>query len=96
MLEEKARILVVDDEGENLHLMEALLLPLGYEVILAGDGEEALAKVKETPPNVILLDTLTSPRPYSQSERNKCQQYHYRYLLSQSSIKGYGAHGHSR
>ena len=58
MLEEKAKILVVDDEDGNLRLMEAMLLPLGYEVILAADGEEALAKVKEAPPNVILLDTL--------------------------------------
>lgn len=58
MLEEKAKILVVDDEDGNLRLMEAMLSPLGYEVILASDGENALAKVKETPPNVILLDTL--------------------------------------
>ncbi len=57
-MEEKAKILVVDDEDGNLHLVEAMLSPLGYEVILASDGEEALAKVKETPPNVILLDTL--------------------------------------
>ncbi|MFC2011077.1 HD domain-containing phosphohydrolase [Chloroflexota bacterium] len=58
MLEEKAKILVVDDEDGNLCLMEAILLPLGYQVILARDGEEAIAKAKETSPNVILLDTL--------------------------------------
>ncbi len=58
MLEEKAKILVVDDEDGNLHLMETMLSSVGYEVILAIDGEEALAKAKETPPNVILLDTL--------------------------------------
>ncbi len=48
MLEEKAKILVVDDEDRTLRLIEAMLLPLGYEVILAGDGEEALAKVTLT------------------------------------------------
>jgi len=58
VLEEKAKILIVDDENGNLRLMEASLRLLGYQVILARDGEEALAKVKETPPNVILLDTL--------------------------------------
>lgn len=57
MLEEKAKILVVDDEATNLRSLEAMLRPLGYQVILAGDGEEALAKVRETPPDVILLDT---------------------------------------
>jgi len=56
--EENVKILVVDDDDGNLRLMEAMLTPLGYEAVLASDGEEALAKVKENPPNVILLDTL--------------------------------------
>jgi len=60
VLEEKAKILVVDDEDGNLRLVEAALRLLGYQVTLALDGEEALAKVKETPPDVILLDTLMS------------------------------------
>ncbi len=54
----KPKILIVDDEERNRRLMEAILLPLGYEVILARDGEEALAKVRETPPDVILLDIM--------------------------------------
>ncbi len=58
MLEKKAKILVADDEEGNLSLVEAMLLRLGYEVILARDGEDTLAKVKQTPPNVILLDDL--------------------------------------
>lgn len=57
-MEEKARILVVDDEVKNLRLMEAMLIPLGYEVILAHDGEETLQKVKEISPDVILLDVM--------------------------------------
>lgn len=57
-MENKPRILVVDDEDWNLRLMEAMLIPLDYEVILAGDGEEALQKVREIPPDVILLDVM--------------------------------------
>jgi len=53
-----AKILVVDDEDRNLRLMEAILTPLGYEVILARDGEEALEKVREVSPDVILLDIM--------------------------------------
>jgi len=53
-----AKILVVDDEDQNLRLMEAMLVPLGYEVHLAGDGEDALEKVKEVSPDVILLDIM--------------------------------------
>ncbi len=56
MLEKKGKILVVDDEESNLRLMEAMLLAMGYEVLLAGDGDEALEKVRETSPDVILLD----------------------------------------
>ena len=46
-MKEKSKILVVDDEVRNLRLMEALLIPLGYKVFLAHDGEEALKKVQE-------------------------------------------------
>ena len=57
-MEKKSIILVVDDEKLNRRLLEALLLPLGYEVILAVDGQEALEKVNDTPPDVILLDIM--------------------------------------
>ena len=57
-MEKKPKVLVVDDEDRNLRLMEAMLIPLGYEVILAGDGEEALEKVRDLPPDVILLDVM--------------------------------------
>ncbi|MDR2460284.1 MAG: response regulator [Deltaproteobacteria bacterium] len=52
------RVMVVDDELLNLKLMAAMLKPLGYEVILANDGEECLAKVRELPPDLILLDIM--------------------------------------
>ncbi len=54
--ENKPKILVVDDEDGIRRLMEAILTPLGYEVILARDGMEALDKVRKIPPDVILLD----------------------------------------
>ncbi len=51
-------VLVVDDELFNRELLEGLLVPLGYEVTLAEDGKEALEKVKEKAPDVILLDIM--------------------------------------
>ena len=56
MPKQKARILVVDDEERNLRLVEAMLIPEGYEVVLANSGEEGLEKVRETSPDIILLD----------------------------------------
>ena len=58
MLEEKARILVAIDEEETLRWLEAILRPSGYQVIVAHDGEETLAKARETSPSVILLNSL--------------------------------------
>ncbi len=57
-MKSKPKILVVDDENRNLRLMEAMLIPLGYEVVLARDGIEALDQVRKIPPDVILLDIM--------------------------------------
>lgn len=57
-LQARPKVLAVDDEDRNLRLMEAMLLPLGYEVDLALNGGEALEKVKQNPPDVILLDVM--------------------------------------
>ena len=50
------RILVVDDEAQNRRFMRRILEPLGYQVTEAGDGEEALASVGTSIPDIILLD----------------------------------------
>ena len=52
------RVLVVDDEPVNRRFLKHMLTPLGYEVVLAKGGTEALRKVGEDPPDVILLDIL--------------------------------------
>jgi putative two-component system response regulator len=54
----KPRVMVVDDEILNLKLIGAMLKPQGYEVILANDGEECLRKVRENPPDLILMDII--------------------------------------
>ena len=50
------RVLVVDDEPDALELLQAFLGAKGYEVLTASDGEEALQKVKEERPHLMLLD----------------------------------------
>ncbi|NPE29080.1 DUF835 domain-containing protein [Methanococcoides sp. SA1] len=57
MSEPFPKILVVDDEPWNLELMEAYLSG-DYEIALASDGVEALEKVKDFDPDIILLDVL--------------------------------------
>ena len=50
------RILVVDDEPEAIELLQEFLVVKGYEVLTASSGEEAVQKVKEERPHLILLD----------------------------------------
>jgi len=52
------RILVVDDHEPNRLLLEDLLEPQGYQVILAEDGEEAIRLVAESQPDLVLLDVM--------------------------------------
>ena len=58
MDEPHATILVVDDEVKNVKLLEALLLPRGYTVVKAYNGEEALQQVQQAQPDLILLDVM--------------------------------------
>ncbi len=51
-----SRVLVVDDEPDFVELLQEFLTAKGYEVISAENGEEALRKVKEERPHLILLD----------------------------------------
>jgi DNA-binding NtrC family response regulator len=53
-----ARILCVDDEPLNLSLLEAMLSPRGYDVILAANGPEALEKIRTERIDICLLDVM--------------------------------------
>ncbi len=50
------RVLVVDDEPDFVELLREFLTAKGYDVSSAQNGEEALRKVKEERPHLILLD----------------------------------------
>ena len=52
------RILIVDDTPANVHILQTRLAAHGYDIVTAGDGEAALAAVKEALPDLILLDVM--------------------------------------
>ncbi|AKB21516.1 response regulator [Methanosarcina sp. WH1] len=54
----KPKVLIVDDMMENVELMGAYLAVEPYEVISAYGGYEALQRVKEEKPDIILLDVM--------------------------------------
>ena len=53
------KMLIVEDEEDILELLSAIFADLGdYEILCAGDGEEALRMAREDNPDIILLDIL--------------------------------------
>ena len=52
----KGRILVVEDNKENLYLVSFILKQNQYEVIFAADGIQAIEKAKAEKPTLILMD----------------------------------------
>ena len=50
------RILVVEDQEDNRQILRDLLTSVGYEIIQAENGEEALATAARERPDLILMD----------------------------------------
>jgi len=53
-----SKILVVDDQPQNIELLEAYLASQGYEIVQAANGEEALGKLSGDQIDLILLDVM--------------------------------------
>jgi len=52
------RILIADDNAQNVELLEAYLAAGDWDVRTAADGEETLCLVRDWQPDVILLDIM--------------------------------------
>jgi len=55
---EKKTILVADDEQAFVEVLKLRLEALNFKVIDAYDGAEAIDKIKDSPPHLILLDIM--------------------------------------
>ena len=56
MSENRARVLVVDDDPLSRKILEQVLVSAGFEVESACDGQEALGKVRQHRPDVVVTD----------------------------------------
>jgi twitching motility two-component system response regulator PilH len=52
------KILLVDDSKTELHVLSELLTKKGYKVRTAENGEEALKRLQEEKPDLILMDVV--------------------------------------
>jgi len=57
-MNDSIKILIVDDEPIGRQLLEAILLPEGYEMIFAENGKKAWNETLEQLPDIILLDVM--------------------------------------
>ena len=52
----KRKILIIEDNEQNMYLMTFLLESYGYEIVQAYNGKDGIRLAKELKPKVILLD----------------------------------------
>src|SRR5574344_1706657 len=52
------RILVADDEASIRRILETRLKMVGFDVVVAADGEEAIAMFNKTNPDLVVLDVM--------------------------------------
>jgi DNA-binding response OmpR family regulator len=57
-VERKPKVLIADDEANIVTALDYLLRHNGYEVAVAGNGEEALAQIEAFLPDVVLMDIM--------------------------------------
>ncbi|GAB4471811.1 MAG: hypothetical protein Kow00124_09290 [Anaerolineae bacterium] len=60
-MQEQSYILIVDDDDDAREILDTILSSIGYSTRAAGGGQEALTLIRDTLPNLILLD-LMMPR----------------------------------
>ena len=57
-MNQRSKILIVDDEPNILLSLEFLMKKEGYQVFIARDGEEAFEIIERQYPNLVLLDIM--------------------------------------
>ncbi len=57
-----SRILIADDEQNILISLEFLMKREGFEVSIAQDGQEAIDRIRQSPPDLVLLDVMMPKR----------------------------------
>jgi len=58
MSKSPAKILIVDDNPDNVNLLRVHLQKNGFDTVAAYDGEEAISAVRNHDPDLILLDLM--------------------------------------
>ncbi len=57
-MKDEPKILAVDDDETNLRILDGMLIPMGYKVLRAHDGVEAISIANSSEIDLILLDVM--------------------------------------
>ena len=57
-MQRPAKVLIVDDTPQNIRLLEAILTPRGYRVLVATSGSEGFRMATSESPDLVLLDLM--------------------------------------
>lgn len=83
------KILIADDEPNIVISLEFLLKREGFEVELASDGDDALAKVESFRPDMLLLDVMMPKKSgYEVCETLRAMPEHAGLLIVMVTAKG--------
>jgi two-component system phosphate regulon response regulator PhoB len=59
----RQRILIVDDERDIVHLLDYALKQAGFDTVTAADGIQALSRIREVVPDLVILDLMLPDLP---------------------------------
>ncbi|HUJ26990.1 MAG TPA: response regulator [Myxococcales bacterium] len=59
----KQRILIIEDEKDIVRVLEFALKQAGFETVSAFDGTDGLARIRERPPDLVVLDLMLPDLP---------------------------------
>jgi two-component system phosphate regulon response regulator PhoB len=59
----RQRILIVEDERDIVQVLEFALKQAGFETVAAGDAAQAFARIREKPPDLVVLDLMLPDLP---------------------------------
>ena len=86
-----AKILIVDDDPDIRIAISSVLKSRSYEVIEARDGEEALTRLKDQKPDLMLLDLLLPKMDgfsvVKELQNTQWSEYHNMPILIISSVR---------
>ncbi len=84
------RVLIVDDDPNTVKYLSVLVSENGYDAEVASDGSEGLEKIKETRPDLIVLDVMMPKKSgftlFKQLKRN--EKYHDIPILMLTGVAG--------